>query len=155
LRHIKKERDVRRQTVGEYLQAAGLVVRPPERRAEEAGGRPEPGSGSAEDRDPKKRLELVGQRRDVALVMAEHGLSERRACKLLEVDRISYRYEPKPDRNEELRQKLIELAKQKPRYAYRRLQALLERCWRVNHKRLRRACIGKSTWQCGASSESV
>ena len=71
--------------------------------------------------------------------MAEHGLSERRACKLLEVDRTSYRYEPKPDRNAELRQKLIELARQKPRYGYRRLQALLERRgWRVNHKRLER-----------------
>ena len=27
-------------------------------------------------------MELVEQRRDVALVMAEHGLSERQACKL-------------------------------------------------------------------------
>ena len=75
----------------------------------------------------------------MALVMAEHGLSERRACKLIGLDRTSYRYEPKPDRNEELRQKLIDLAKQKPRYGYRRLQALLVRCgWRVNHKRLER-----------------
>lgn len=71
--------------------------------------------------------------------MAEHGLSERRACKLCGLDRTSYRYEPKPDRDEELRQKLIELARQKPRYGYRRLQALLERRgWRVNHKRLER-----------------
>ena len=71
--------------------------------------------------------------------MAEQGLSRRRACKLLEVDRSSYGYEPKPDRNLELRQKLIELAKQKPRYGYRRLLALLERRgWRVNHKRLER-----------------
>ncbi len=46
---------------------------------------------------------LVGQRRDVALVMADHGLSERQACKLLEVDRTSYRYEPQPDRNAGLR----------------------------------------------------
>ena len=49
------------------------------------------------DGDPKKRLELVGQRQDVAFVMAEHGVSERRACKLLGMDRSSYRYEPKPD----------------------------------------------------------
>jgi putative transposase len=71
--------------------------------------------------------------------MAEHSLSERRACKLLGVDRTSYRYEPQPDHNAELRQQLIELAKQKPRYGYRRLLALLERCgWLVNHKRLER-----------------
>ena len=72
-------------------------------------------------------------------MMAEHRLSQRRACKLLGVDRTSYRYEPQPDRNVELREKLIELAKQKPRYGYRRLLALLGRHgWRVNHKRLER-----------------
>lgn len=75
----------------------------------------------------------------MAFAIAEYGLSERHACKLLEVDRSSYRYEPKPDRNAELRRRLIELARQKPRYGYRRLLALLERRgWRVNHKRLER-----------------
>jgi len=75
----------------------------------------------------------------VALVMAELGYSERQACKLLEMDRASYRYAPKPDGNAELRAALIALARQKPRYGYRRLHALLERRgWRVNHKRLYR-----------------
>jgi len=72
-------------------------------------------------------------------MIAEHGLSERRACKLLEVDRSSYRYEPQPDRDAQLRQELIELARQKPRFGYRRLAALLERRGhQVNHKRLYR-----------------
>lgn len=84
-------------------------------------------------------MELVGPRRDVALVMAEHGLSERRACKLLKLDRTAYRYEPRPDRNRELRQELVELAKQKPRFGYRRLGALLEKRGRkANPKRLYR-----------------
>ncbi len=53
------------------------------------------------------------------------------------MDRSTYRYEPRPDRNTRLRQKLIELAKQKPRYGYRRLGVLLERAGEtVNHKRL-------------------
>jgi putative transposase len=43
------------------------------------------------------------------------------------VDRASYRYEPKPDRNAELREVLVKLARQKPRYGYRRLHAVLER----------------------------
>src|SRR3954465_13737583 len=43
--------------------------------------------------DPKKRMELVSARRDVALLMSEHQLSERHACKLLQVDRSTYRYE--------------------------------------------------------------
>src|SRR5262245_48684502 len=47
---------------------------------------------SAERRDPKKRLELVSHRQDVAFLVADYGVSERRACKLLEIDRSSYRY---------------------------------------------------------------
>jgi putative transposase len=75
----------------------------------------------------------------VALVKAEHSLSERRACKLLGVDRTSYRYEPRPDEAAALRQELLMLARQKPRYGYRRLGVLLaRRGWTVNHKRLYR-----------------
>jgi len=43
----------------------------------------------------------------VALAMGECRVSERRACKLLEMDRSSYRYEPQPDRNGAVRQELI------------------------------------------------
>jgi putative transposase len=71
--------------------------------------------------------------------MKEYQYSERAACKLIELDRSSYRYEPKPDHNEKLRQDLIEIARQKPRYGYRRLHVLLgRRGWQVNHKRLYR-----------------
>jgi putative transposase len=57
----------------------------------------------------------------------------------LGVDRASYRYEPKPDRNAELRDELVKLARQKPRYGYRRLHAVLERRGeRVNVKRVYR-----------------
>lgn len=84
-------------------------------------------------------MELVEQRRDVALVMSEHGLSERQACKLLELDRTTYRYEPRPDGNAGLRQAMIELARQKPRYGYRRLGALLaRRGWPAKPKRVYR-----------------
>lgn len=66
-------------------------------------------------------------------------MSERRACKLLGVDRASYRYEPEPDRNAELREELVKLARQKPRYGYRRLHAVLERRGQaVNVKRIYR-----------------
>ncbi len=81
----------------------------------------------------------MSTRRDVALVMAEHGLAERYACKLLEVDRSTYRYEPRPDRNAKLREALLLLAKQQPRYGYRRLWALLMRQgWEVDVKRVHR-----------------
>ena len=71
--------------------------------------------------------------------MAQHGLSERQACKLLELDRTTCRYEPRPDRNAGLRGALIELARQKPRYGYRRLGVLLaRRGWPSNPKRVYR-----------------
>ena len=55
----------------------------------------------------------------------QFSVSERRACKLFAVDRSTYRYEPRPDRNAQLRGEMIALARQKPRYGYRRLHALL------------------------------
>ena len=75
----------------------------------------------------------------MALVQAEHGLSERTACELLDLERGSYRYEPRPDRNAALRLELLKLARQKPRYGYRRLHALLARKGQeVNVKRVYR-----------------
>lgn len=66
-------------------------------------------------------------RKDVTFAREKFALSERRACELLELDRGTYRYEPRPDHNAELRAALIELAKQKLRYGYRRLHVYLLR----------------------------
>jgi putative transposase len=75
----------------------------------------------------------------VALLMAEHRLSERHACRLLELDRSTYRYEARPDTNHQLREEMVALARQKPRYGYRRLWAILtRRGWEVNVKRIYR-----------------
>ena len=69
-------------------------------------------------------------------------MSERTACKLLDVERSSYRYEPRPDRNAELREELVKLARQKPRYGYRRLHAVLSRRgYEVNVKRVYRLYV--------------
>lgn len=95
--------------------------------SEVAGGIAEPARQGSEGSDKKKRVELAGLREDVAFVHAVQGLSERTACKLLDLERGSYRYEPRPDRNVELRSELLALAGQKPRYGYRRLHALLVR----------------------------
>jgi putative transposase len=71
--------------------------------------------------------------------MEKFELSERRACELNAIDRSSYRYQPGPDRDAELRGQLMELARQKPRFGYRRLGVLLEKKGEaVNHKRLLR-----------------
>ena len=69
--------------------------------------------------------------------MTKFGISERRACELLGVWRSSWRYKPKPDRDNELREALTELAHERPRFGYRRLGVLLDRAGEhVNHKRL-------------------
>jgi putative transposase len=78
----------------------------------------------------------------VAFVSGEFRLSERAACKLLGMERSSYRYEPRPDRNAELREALVKLARQKPRYGYRRLHAMLNRRGHeVNVKRVYRLYV--------------
>lgn len=67
-------------------------------------------------------------------------MSERRVCRLLEIDRSSYRYRPRPKQDEELCARMRELAAQHPRYGYRRLGVLLRREGRrVNHKEGRAA----------------
>ena len=69
--------------------------------------------------------------------MKTFGISERRACELLGIQRSSCRYEGKPDRDQELREKLVNLAQERPRFGYRRLGVLLARDGqRLNHKRL-------------------
>jgi putative transposase len=66
-------------------------------------------------------------------------LSERRACRLIGLDRSTHRYLPRMDDNGELRQRLRELAEQRRRFGYRRLHVLLCREGRVvNKKRVQR-----------------
>ena len=68
----------------------------------------------------------------------EFPTSERRICELMEIPRMSHRYRSRRDDNG-LRERLLELAREKPRYGYRRLHALLHRHEpeeRINHKRV-------------------
>lgn len=59
-------------------------------------------------------------------------------CGLLSIAVVSFRYRSRRC-DEPLRERLVELAREKPRYGYRRLHVLMEREGaRVNHKRLYR-----------------
>ena len=81
----------------------------------------------------------MSARRDVVFVMKEYRFSERRACRLLDLNRASYRYDARPDHNGKLRDDLVALARQKPRFGYRRLWAILtRRGWSVDPKRVHR-----------------
>lgn len=71
--------------------------------------------------------------------MGVHGLSERRACRLLELNRSSRRYRRVRAGDGKLRRRLRALALAHVSYGYRRLWALLRRAgWKVNLKRVRR-----------------
>jgi putative transposase len=81
---------------------------------------------------------LVGLREDVCWLYAHYRVSQRRVCELMEMAESSYRYRSRRD-DEELRRRLVELAREKPRYGYRRLHVLLRKTGeRVNHKRVYR-----------------
>ena len=67
------------------------------------------------------------------------GLSERRACTLIGLDRSTHRYRRRIDRNGPLRVRLRELAEQRRRFGYRRLHVLLCREGHaINKKRVQR-----------------
>lgn len=71
-------------------------------------------------------------------IRSEYAFTERRACRLLLVPVSSYRYKPRGN-DDGLRERLVALAREKPRFGYRRLHVLLEREGRqVNHKRVHR-----------------
>jgi len=71
--------------------------------------------------------------------MERHGLSQRRACRLMGWDRSSMRYQRRRPDDTALRQRLCELAAQRRRFGYRRLGWLLVREGRMlNHKKLYR-----------------
>jgi putative transposase len=75
----------------------------------------------------------------VAQVIATHGLSQRRACGLIEITRRSFRCPPRSDRNQELRQRLRSLAEERRRWGCPLLFQMIRReGWCVNHKRVER-----------------
>ena len=83
-------------------------------------------------------MELVNQRADADWLRGTYAASERRVCGLLTMAVSSYRYRTTRC-DDELRTRLVELAREKPRFGYRRLHVLLLRAGEaVNHKRVHR-----------------
>src|SRR5262249_2660712 len=120
--------------------AGGQAAPRRERTAEEAGCRPQSRQGHAAVGDSKKLPGLVERRAEVRRLIEEFHASERRVCGLMEIPRMSYRYQSR--RNDTaLRERLLDLAREKPRFGYRRLWGVLGRERRegeerINHKRV-------------------
>ena len=60
-------------------------------------------------------------------LIEQHGLSQRRACRLVGIDHSIWRYQPRRADDSALRQRLRELAQERRRFGYRRLGWLLAR----------------------------
>src|SRR5487761_1747110 len=83
-------------------------------------------------------MELDAMKVAVEHIREKFSLTERHACRLLLVPVSSFRYKPRRN-NEGLKERLVELAREKPRYGYRRLHVLLKRAGEeINHKRVHR-----------------
>ena len=71
--------------------------------------------------------------------MDAYWVSERRACKVIEICRSSHRYCSQRKDDRALRMRIQEIAGIRVRYGYKRIHVLLRReGWRVNHKRVYR-----------------
>jgi len=71
--------------------------------------------------------------------MEAHDLSERQACKVLNLSRSVFRYQSKKPDEGEIERELLALAARKPRWGFGKMLAYLKRDghgW--NHKRIRR-----------------
>jgi putative transposase len=83
---------------------------------------------------PARRRQLVDH------VQGQLGVSERRACRVLNQPRSTQRYHAvEAEDEDQLTARIIALASEYGRYGYRRVTALLRReGWQVNHKRVER-----------------
>ena len=79
------------------------------------------------------------KRAAIVAARGEHGLSERRACRLVGLSRMAARRVVRRREDGRLRERLVTLAGERRRFGYRMLHALLRReGWPVNHKRVER-----------------
>ena len=84
-------------------------------------------------------MKPAARRRAAQSLIQDYGLSQRRSCRLVDLGRSSFAYRGRRQRHDLLLERLLELARQRPRYGYRRLCILLRReGWVVNHKRIYR-----------------
>lgn len=82
----------------------------------------------------------AAKREAAQILEQEHKVSERRACRVLELSRTTKRHRAKPNAlNEQISERLRELADKKKRFGAPRLhQLLLREGFEINHKRTER-----------------
>jgi putative transposase len=79
----------------------------------------------------------------VNYAIAEHEISERQACRAVNLNRSTYRYQTKKTDDHEIAQELQQLAESQPRWGCRKMTDYLRnQGHRWNHKRIRRIYRG-------------
>lgn len=79
----------------------------------------------------------------VAHVRAQHGVSQRRACEVLSVDRLSMRYRSVQPDDALIREAMKKLACERRRFGYRRIHVMLDRQGIVMNLKTLRRLTGK------------
>lgn len=89
-------------------------------------------------------LTPAAHREAAAYLQSTYEMSERRACRVIGVDRASVRYQATRPDDGVLRERLKALAQERRRFGYRRLHGLLRREGQVvNRKWTQRTCRGE------------
>ncbi|WP_231896491.1 MULTISPECIES: IS3 family transposase [unclassified Halomonas] len=105
---------------------------------EKAARRVATGNGG-HSRGAEKKVVSAPARRDVVRFMVSRGLSERRALRVIRMSASALRYQPAPDRNETLRERIVALAHRHRRYGAGMIYLKLRQAGEpVNHKRVER-----------------
>lgn len=80
------------------------------------------------------------RRKSLARWLADcFDISERRACRVVQLNRSTWHYKSQRDEQVALKQRIREIVETRTRYGHRRIHALLQReGWPINHKRVYR-----------------
>src|SRR5690606_28885322 len=119
---------------GQAAQGAGGGEHP----AEEAAGRADVRERRDQGR-PAKKVVTAPARRELVRHLVDKGLSERRSLAVVRMSASAYRYAPRPDRNVELRARILALAQRHKRYGVGMIHLKLRQAGLlVNYKRVER-----------------
>lgn len=87
----------------------------------------------------KKVVTPVAKRNAVVHLCETHGVSQRRACDVLQIDRSSVRYLSRRGDDTDLRDAIKRVSRERRRFGCRRIHVMIAReGFEVNHKNVRR-----------------
>lgn len=86
-----------------------------------------------------KVVTSIEKRKAVVHLCEEYGVSQLRACNLLDLDRSSVRYRSTRQHDADLRKAMKDIAAERRRFGYRRIHIMMDRQgFHMNQKKLRR-----------------